>query len=206
MTYNKYFILVILLLIIIPYIALSIVVSNNKILEDKLSIAVSNEKAYMLENDTLKNQNREFQLTIESLEHSNDSIVSKMKKVTKELKIKNKDIKQLQYLLSEAQKKDTIVFRDTIFKDYSIDIDTTLGDAWYNIKLGLKYPNIVTTEPSFTSEKYIILNYKTETVDPPKKCFIARWFQKKQKVVEVEIVEKNPYIEEKKSKFIEIIK
>ena len=51
-----------------------------------------------------------------------------------------------------------------------------------------------------------IVDYRKETIDPPKKCFIARWFQKKQEVIEVNVVEKNPYIENKKSKFIEVIK
>lgn len=54
--------------------------------------------------------------------------------------------------------------------------------------------------------KYIIVGYRKEIIDPPKKCFIARWFQKKHKVVEVNVVEKNPYIENKQQRFIEIVK
>ena len=74
------------------------------------------------------------------------------------------------------------------------------------MKLGLRYPSTIITEPKFVSEKYVIVDYKKETINPPKKCAIARWFQKKHKVVEVNVVEKNPYIENKKSKFIEVIK
>lgn len=47
---------------------------------------------------------------------------------------------------------------------------------------------------------------KKETIDPPKKFFLCRWFQKKQTILEVKIVEKSPYIEQKESRFIEIIK
>lgn len=179
---------------------------SNISLKEELSISKANEKAFIMENNGLKDQNRAFQFTVEQLEYFNDSLITKMNEVRKELKIKDKDLKQMQYLLSEAQKKDTIVFRDTIFRDPLVRVDTLLGDKWYQMKLGLRYPSTIITEPKFISEKYIIVDYRKETVDPPKKCFIARWFQKKHKVVEVEVVEKNPYIENKQQRFIEIVK
>lgn len=179
---------------------------SNTSLKEELSVSKANEKAFIVENSGLKDQNRAFQFTVEQLEHFNDSLITKMNEVRKELKIKDKDLKQMQYLLSEAQRKDTIVFRDTIFRDPLVRVDTLLGDKWYQLKLGLKYPSTIITEPKFVSEKYIIVDYREETVDPPKKCFIARWFQKKHKVVEVEVVEKNPYIENKQQRFIEIVK
>lgn len=179
---------------------------SNTSLKEELSISKANEKAFIVENNGLKDQNRAFQFTVEQLEYFNDSLITKMNEVRKELRIKDKDLKQMQYLLSEAQKKDTIVFRDTIFRDPLVRVDTLLGDKWYQLKLGLRYPSTIITEPKFVSEKYIIVDYRKETVDPPKKCFIARWFQKKHKVVEVEVVEKNPYIENKQQRFIEIVK
>lgn len=186
--------------------SICILYNDNQNLKEELSVSISNEKAFMMENSTLKDKNRVFQLTIEQLEYSNDSLLVKMNEVREELKIKDKDLKQLQYLLSEAQKKDTIIFRDTIFRDPLVRVDTLLGDKWYQLKLGLRYPSTIITEPKFISEKYVIVDYRKETIDPPKKCFIARWFQKKHKVVEVEVVEKNPYIQNKQQRFIEIIK
>ena len=179
---------------------------SNTSLKEELSVSKANEKAFIIENSGLKDQNRAFQFTVEQLEYFNDSLITKMNEDRKELKIKDRDLKQMQYLLSEAQKKDTIVFRDTIFRDPLVRVDTLLGDRWYQLKLGLRYPSTIITEPKFVSEKYIIVDYRKETVDPPKKCFIARWFQKKHKVVEVEVVEKNPYIENKQERFIEIVK
>lgn len=179
---------------------------SNTSLKEELSVSKANEKAFIIENSGLKDQNRAFQFTVEQLEYFNDSLITKMNEVRKELKIKDRDLKQMQYLLSEAQKKDTIVFRDTIFRDPLVRVDTLLGDRWYQLKLGLRYPSTIITEPKFVSEKYIIVDYRKETVGPPKKCFIARWFQKKHKVVEVEVVEKNPYIENKQQRFIEIVK
>lgn len=166
----------------------------------------NNQKAFIAENSFLKNESRAFKFTIEQLNYYNDSILQKMNNVRKELKIKDKNIKQLQYLLSVSTKKDTVLFTDTIFKDKSLALDTVIGDKWYNIRLGLKYPNLIYTEPTFTSEKYIIVNKKKETVNPPKKFFLFRWFQKKHTILEVNMVERNPYIENKNNRFIEIIK
>ena len=165
----------------------------------------NNQKAFIAENLSLKDESRAFKFTIEQLNYYNDSILQKMNNVRKELKIKDKNIKQLQYLLSVSTKKDTVLFTDTIFRDKSLALDTIIGDKWYNIRLGLKYPNLIYTEPTFTSEKYIIVNKKKETVNPPKKFFLFRWFQRKHWVMEVHIKEKNPYIKEIDNKFVEII-
>lgn len=180
--------------------------NNNQNLRDKLSISISNEKAFIVENNGLKVQNRAFQFTVEQLEYFNDSLITKMNEVRKELEIRDRDLKQMQYLLSEAQKKDTIVFRDTLFREPTLDIDTLVGDKWYQMRLGLKYPSTITTDPKFVSEKYIMMDYKKETINPPKKCWLLRLFQKKHTILEVNVIEKNPYIENKDSKFVEIIK
>ena len=203
---KKYINIGIIILVISTLLGICIMYSTNKKLKQELEVSIANEKAFAEENSGLKDKNRAFQLTVEQLEYFNDSLITKMNEVRKELKIKDKNLKQMQYLLSEAQKRDTVVFRDTIFRDPELKVDTLLSDNWYQIKLGLRYPNTIITEPKFISEKYVIVDYKKETINPPKKCAIARWFQRKHKVVEVNVVEKNPYIENKKSKFIEVIK
>ena len=147
--------------------------NRNQDLKEEISVSMSNQKAFIAENSSLKEENRVFKFTVEQLNYYNDSILQKMNEVRKELKIKDKDLKQMQYLLSEATKKDTIVFRDTLFRELSLNIDTLIGDKWYNIRLGLKYPNLITTNPTFISEKYIIVNKKKETINPPKKKSIA---------------------------------
>lgn len=179
--------------------------TNNQSLKEEISVSMSNQKAFIAENSSLKEENRVFKFTVEQLNYYNDSILQKMNDVRKELKIKDDNLKQMQYLLSEATKKDTIVFRDTLFREPTLDIDTLVGDKWYQMKLGLKYPSTITTDPKFVSEKYIMVDYKRETVFPPKKCWLLRLFQKKHKVVEVNVVEKNPYIENKQQRFIEIV-
>ena len=180
--------------------------NRNQDLKEEISVSMTNQKAFITENTSLKEENRAFKFTVEQLNYYNDSILQKMNDVRKELKIKDKNLKQMQYLLSVSTKKDTVLFTDTIFKDKGLALDTIIGDKWYNIRLGLKYPNLIYTEPTFTSEKYIIVNKKKETINPPKKFFLFRWFQRKHWVMEVHIKEKNPYIKEINNKFVEIIK
>ena len=203
---KKYIKIIIAILVTFLFVSSYILYTKNQELKTKVSTLISNEKAFIAENCSLKNENRVFKFTIEQLDYYNDSILEKMNEVRKELDIKDKNLKQMQYLLSDAQRKDSIIFRDTLFKEPTLNLDTIIGDKWYQMKLGLRYPSTIITEPKFVSEKYIMVDYKKETINPPRKCWLLRLFQKKHTILEVNVVEKNPYIENKNSRFIEIIK
>lgn len=190
---------------ILAMISNSILYTKNKSLDNKLSIAMANQKASDLENSALKDNNRAYQYTISQLTSYKDSVVQKMDSIRKGLNIKDKNLTSLQYISSRASKRDTLVFTDTIFKNQYLTIDTILGDGWYKVQLGLRYPNIINIEPSFISKKYIITSKKKETINPPKKFFLFRWFQKKHWVIEVIVKEENPYIQNINNKFIEIV-
>ena len=49
----------------------------------------NNQKAFIAENSSLKNESRAFKFTIEQLNYYNDSILQKMNNVRKKLKIKD---------------------------------------------------------------------------------------------------------------------
>ena len=168
-------------------------------------VSAANEKAYNEALSDSKEKARVFQLTINNLKCSNDSLVAKLLEVQKDRKIKDKQIKSLSYQLATASKRDTLILRDIIFAP-TVAIDTTLGDKWYNLNLHLEYPSTVAVEPTFQSEKYVLISSKRETVDPPSKCFFIRWFQRKHEVITVDVEEKNPYIQTTQQKFIEIVK
>ena len=202
---KKYIRIGIVILISLLTVSTYTLYNRNQDLKEEISVSMTNQKAFITENTSLKEENRVFKFTVEQLNYYNDSILQKMNDVRKELKIKDSNLKQMQYLLSVSTKKDTRLFTDTIFKDKGLALDTIIGDKWYNIRLGLKYPNLIYTKPTFTSEKYIIVNKKKETINPPKKFFLFRWFQRKHWVMEVHIKEKNPYIKEINNKFVEII-
>ena len=184
----------------------TVAVMNNRIdkLNKDVAEATTNIKAYELENLALKDNTIEFQYTIEQLNHSKDSLNQKINKLRKDLKIKDKDIQKLQYVLSENQKKDSIIVHDTLFIE-KVKIDTTLSDDWSKLHLQLEFPNKVVTEYSFKNESLVTTYLKKETIKPPHKCIFVRWFQKKHKMIYVEINEQNPYCEIKEQKFINII-
>ena len=180
--------------------------SSKKIraLESKLKISTTNESILLNQFDSLNNYNKELQLNIEQLEYSNNTTLDKLNKVRKELNVKDKELQKLQYQLSISNKTDTVVYRDTIFKE-GIKLDTLIKDDWYSLNLDLEYPSTIIVNPKFKSEKYVVTSLKKEIKGTPKKCWLGRIFQKKHNVVRVEVVEKSPYIETKEQVFINII-
>ena len=181
--------------------------SYNK-LQEQYKVSIANNKAYQSQLDTATNKSNVFQFKVDQLNYLNDSIISKLKSVQQELKIKDKNLQELQYIASKASRADTITFnkRDTLFKDKYLSIDTVIGDKWYNLKVGLSYPSTIIVSPTFNSERYVVSSYKKDYVNTPSKCWFKRIFQKRQKIIVVDIVEKNPYIVTQQKRFIQIIK
>ena len=169
------------------------------------SISIENIKAYDAELSGLRDDTKVYKLTIEQLNYFNDSIIKKMKVVQKELGIKDKRLQQLQYEASHAQRADTIILKDTLFRDPQLKLDTIVGDKWFRTNLHLEFPSTIALKPEIELERYTFISGKRETVNPPKKFFLFRWFQKKMTVVEVNVREMNPYVKDKTQRFIQII-
>lgn len=193
--------------IVLLSLSVTIAVQSSRIdnLREDLSYSKANEKALFSERDSLELNTRTLYLTIDQLNYMNDSILQKMNDVREKLKIKDKEIKELQYQLSEASKTDTLHIKDTIFKDRDFNLDTIKHDKWYSLRLQMSYPSEIIITPSFTSERYVAMYLKKETINPPKKCWIAKIFQKKQKIMVVDIEEKNPYIKIKEQRYIKVV-
>lgn len=203
----KYFLICGLILSVLSVINNYYLVKSKLSADKKWKEAVENAKAYSELFSNSENKNRAFKLTIDQLKSSNDSIFKELNEARKELKVKNSKLKSLQYVSSSFSKVDTITLKgDTIFKDSHVNIDTLLSDEWYSVKVGLKYPSTVTIEPTFKSIKYIVVSAKKETINPPKRFFLFRWFQKKQIRLNVNVVEKNPYVQNQDNRFVEIVR
>lgn len=199
---KKYIIILILILVgAVAYLSY-----QNRQLTTKYETSIKNVKAYDAQLSGLEGDNRVLKLTVEQLNYFNDSIIKKMKVVQKELGIKDKRLQQLQYEASHAQRHDTIVLRDTLFRDPQLKLDTIVGDKWFKTNLHLEFPSTIALKPEIELERYTFINGKRETVNPPKKFFLFRWFQKKMTVVTVTVKEKNPYVKNKESRYVEIIK
>lgn len=202
---KKYIILGII--IIISGVVLWAIISTNtsKKYKELYYKELQNVEAYKNDNSQLKETAIQYQMTIDDLLYSKDSLDQKIVSVMNELKIKDNKVKELQYQLTKATRTDTIRLTDTIFKE-NTSIDTTFGDEWYNMHLKLQYPSTVITSPTFNIEEYVYTYTQTNYVGGKSKCFFINWFKKKYTTTEVKTEIKNPYIGIVKQKFIEINK
>ena len=203
---KKYIHIGMTLLIPILTVALILTVKSRGKIEKRWKESTENVKSYSELFSNSENKNKGFKLTIDQLQYFNDSILRELNETREALKIKDSKLKSLQYLSSTFIKYDTLIIKDTLFKDPQIQVDTVLSDEWYSIRLGLKYPSTVTVNPMFRSIKHIVVSSRKETINPPKKFFLFRWFQKKHTVLNIDVIEKNPYMKEQNSRYIEIIK
>ena len=203
---KKYIHIGMTLLIPILTVALILTVKSRGKIEKRWKESTENVKSYSELFSNSENKNKGFKLTIDQLQYFNDSILRELNETRESLKIKDSKLKSLQYLSSTFIKYDTLIIKDTLFKDPQIQVDTVLSDKWYSIRIGLKYPSTVTVNPMFRSIKNIVVSSRRETVNPPKKFFLFRWFQKKHTILNIDVIEKNPYMKEQNSRYIEIIK
>lgn len=204
---RKYIGLIMLAAIIVEAFFLNQALSKAKQMEENWKTAQANVKAYdeLLSNS--KHKNVALQLTTDQLISAKDSVIRELEQTRKQLKIKEKNVKAEQHIASSFSRVDTIKLAgDTIIKDRKLVVDTLIGDSWYNAKVSLKYPSTVIIQPTFKSEKNIIVYTKKETVNPPKKLWILRLFQKKHTILKVDVIEKNPYVSNEESRYVEIIK
>lgn len=195
------------IMVVILIVSLFIARYSNRNIERKYSTAMVNLKAYSDQLGSSEKENRAFKLTVAQLETSRDSIFQELNETRKKLKVKDSNVRNLQYVASSFLKTDTITLPgDTIFRDQQVNIDTLLSDEWYSVRVGLRYPSTVAINPEFKSIKHIVVSARKETVNPPKRFFLFRWFQKKHTVLNVEVIEKNPYVQSQTNRYVEIIR
>ena len=143
---------------------------------------LTNVKAYQSENNNLKNQSIAHLMTIDQLISSKDSTDIALKEVLKKLDIKPKNVVSAGQVTSNIEKRDSIFLKDTVFIK-NLDLDTLIGDKWYKAQVGLHYPARIDLSVSMQSVKHIIVHNKKETVNPPKKFWLWRLFQKNRKSI-----------------------
>lgn len=177
---------------------------NRKLFKD-LSNTTTIKDAYEIENSNLQRAKMEMKMTLADLELSIDSLNQKMLAVVKDNKIKTKRIQNLQYQLEHIEKADTVFIRDTIFKEPGFVLDTCLMDKWAKTDIHLQYPGTIAVKSEFNNEKYVIINTKRVPIKK-RKWFLPRWFTRKHTVVEVTVVDQNPYVKTEKQRYIEIVK
>lgn len=110
-------ILICIVTVILLALGITVAIQSKKIsnLNESLSNSINNEKTLLLKNDNNENEIRSLKLSVEQLDYFNDSIIEKLNQARKELKVKDADLRELQYLKTLATKIDTVFIPDTIF-------------------------------------------------------------------------------------------
>ena len=192
--------------IILGFVAMACVmamlVKGNLNLRNERDLAQANVKAY---NDRMDEQSRVFQFTVGQLEYLNDSIIRELDSTRKELGIRDRKIQQMGKVREKIYITDTLVVKDTIFKEPDFVLDTCLGDKWYQDCLHMEYPSTLTSDICVNTDLNCFIHTSRETVDPPRKTWLGRLFQRKHTIINVTVVENNPYMDIKENRFVKII-
>ena len=204
--YYKSIRLTVTILIIVILLITSLSYSNKyKKIKKDYNISLVNIEAMANENSILNKDIIMMNFTVAQLNYYNDSITDKLNQARRHLKIKDNEIKSLQYFKEDFNKTDTITLGpDTIFVK-NLHIDTTIVDTFYTCKLKLDYPNRVIISPSFINEKMVFVSTQKQTIKPPKKYWVQRIFQKKHLVLTIDVEDSNPFMKTSQTRFIKII-
>ena len=200
-------------LVVVAILALIIIgVNRCKSAEDKLEGYENNWIALSNENNKNAKSSKLYEFKLSQLKYINDSLMNAMDSVRKSLNIKDKNTKGLGYVKSTILIHDTVLVNRIRDGDNSISIDTTINKKWYQIQLDYRgskcneCKDTLIVSPKVTSEKYVVISTQKEYIDTPKKFWIQRIFQKKDEVIDVKVVETNPYIYSNEDRFVKVIK
>ena len=203
-------ILITLVIALSILLCISIYIDRCRIAQNKSNEA--NLKAYIALNDTLISTNRMFEFKASQLNYINDSLVNQMNTIRKNIGVKDKNLKGLGYIKSTVRIHDTVFVNRIRDGDKTLSIDTVINKKWYQIEIDYKgsrcseCKDTLIVSPKISSEKYVVISTSKEYVDAPKKWWLQRIFQKKEEVVDVKVVETNPYIYSDHERFIKVIK
>lgn len=183
-------------------VGIGFLIDSNIRLKESVKTYDNNIKAISYERDSLNSSLIAYKMDVTELEMLNDSVINNLNNLRKELKIKDKQLLQIQSIKTEVTTKDSIIVKDTIFRQDFVKLDTTITNKWYDINLELEYPSTLKVETSYRSDLSVLAYSSKEILGTPKKCALGRLFQKKYKVIRVEVHDANPFSEIKESKFI----
>ena len=198
---------------IVTLVLIGILIYQHYSLKDykaKYEVARNNNIAYEQDIKYKKGKSAMYYSSLQDLKNSNDSLLQVSRELQKKENIKPKNTDYIGYSTSNVHKVDTVYLPNdsnkvSIIRD-SVDIDTTLENKWYKLRVNVKSPNRLIIAPEFKSERHIIIYTKKEYKNKRSKIFFIRWFQKKINITYITLEEKNPYIDVKQQKLVKIIK
>jgi hypothetical protein len=173
----------------------------NSNLRKDIGVYDNNFKALTLERDSIKKEAIAYKFSVEQLEYLNDSIIDNLNDMRVKLNIKENQLLQMQNIKTEVTIRDSVFFKDTVFKTSFVKIDTIISDNWHSLAISLN-KNKLNIETKYKSDLCVFAKNSREILGTPKKCAVGRWFQKKHNVIRVEVIDRNPYSVIKEQKFV----
>lgn len=183
----------------------TIFIQHNQLQEKnaELNRATSNVRAYQNLVSNNQERNRTLQLTIEELNHSNDSLLLQLKQTQKELKIKDKNLTDASVINTEI--KDSV---KTVIKKEAIDFEEELKLNPLTTILVRRKDSILTAKIDLKNQQTILIYKKKQYKNFYKNSWVRFWHfdWKKIETKEYQIVNTNPLIKVTGTRVVEVPK
>ena len=183
----------------------TIFIQHNQLQEKnaELNRATSNVRAYQGLVSNNQERNRTLQLTIEELNHSNDSLLLQLKQTQKELKIKDKNLTNANVINTEI--KDSV---KTVIKKEAIDFKEELKLNPLTTIVVERKDSILTAKIDLKNQQTILIYKKKKYKNFYKNGWVRFWHfdWKKIETKEYQIVNTNPLIKVTGTRIVEVPK
>lgn len=183
----------------------TIFVQHNQLQKKDTEInrITSNIRTYQDIVSNNQNNNRTLQLTIEELNHSNDSLLLQLKQTQKELKIKDKNLTDASVINTEI--KDSV---KTVIKKEAIDFKEELKLNLLTTIIVERKDSILTAKIDLKNQQTILIYKKKEYKNFYKSSWVRFWHfdWKRIETKEYQIVNTNPLIKVTGTRIVEVPK
>ena len=183
----------------------TIFVQHNQLQKKDTEInrITSNIRTYQDIVSNNQNNNRTLQLTIEELNHSNDSLLLQLKQTQKELKIKDKNLTNASVINTEI--KDSV---KTVIKKEAMDFKEELKLNPLTTIIVERKDSILTAKIDLKNQQTILIYKKKEYKNFYKSSWVRFWHfdWKRIETKEYQIVNTNPLIKVTGTRIVEVPK
>jgi phage anti-repressor protein len=202
---NWRFILIVLLVGTVIYLAKALKDTQTNLEDAKITIKSLNVGVQQYKN---KDSTWNYRLINErqsavAIKESKDSIIVKLREQLDAAGVKLNNALALGYVKTSITVDTVIKYIPSKEKDSTTILD--FSKRPYITNTVTITPQTASNKLIVTNEQFILTNGRRETVDPRKKFFLWRWFQKRHWVLYQDIHNSNPYILTDNAKFITIV-
>lgn len=178
-----------------------VLIQHNKIKDRDTQIDRLNNNVEYYQNNLSKNkeENRTLQFSIQEYKESKDSLIQEINQVQKKLKIKDKELSQVQQQHQAIKLDTTVIVRDSNFV-------TEIKPNNLTSLIIIKKDSILTAKLNIRNSQTLFIKHSKEYRNKYKNFFIRllHFDFKKRNVFNYEIHNSNPIIKIEESRLVEI--